>query len=132
MKTNEIEINKRIEVLIQNLGLNINSFSKKIGIQNNVTIGNIIKGRQSPGYTTIMMILKTFPNLNTDWLIKGEGNMFNDNATEESVSMVHEKEIQYKTESLSITLAGNYLDVLMQKITSIDEKLSIISKNTNK
>ena len=33
----------RIKIIIEELGLNVTSFSKKIGLSNNVTIGRIIK-----------------------------------------------------------------------------------------
>lgn len=42
-------------------------------------IFNIIKGRRSkPSYDLIHNILKTYDKLNADWLIKGEGSMWND------------------------------------------------------
>ena len=56
--------------------MNQNSFSKKIGMDNNVTIGNIVKGRKNkPSYDVIEKIILTFDSINSDWLITGKGEM---------------------------------------------------------
>ena len=69
-------INFRISQIITYFGMNQNSFSKKIGMDNNVTIGNIVKGRKNkPSYDVIEKIILTFDSINSDWLITGKGEM---------------------------------------------------------
>lgn len=70
-------ISERIELLINRLGMNKNSFSKAIGITNNVTIGNIVKHGQNPSLDVIQKILHKYSNVNADWLIIGNGEMLN-------------------------------------------------------
>jgi transcriptional regulator with XRE-family HTH domain len=71
------EIGQRISLLIKELGLNKNSFSKKIGLKNNSTITNIINNpKRSPSYDVIFRILSTYNQLNVRWLIAGQGQMF--------------------------------------------------------
>jgi transcriptional regulator with XRE-family HTH domain len=71
------EIGERISLLIKELGLNKNSFSKQIGLKNNSTITNIINNpRRSPSYQVIFKILTEYPQLNVRWLIAGQGQMF--------------------------------------------------------
>ena len=56
--------------------MNNNSFSKAIGLSNNVTIGNIVGGRMSkPGYEILNSIALSFDSINTDWLLTGRGEM---------------------------------------------------------
>lgn len=59
-------------------GLNKNSFSKAIGISNNVTITRIINEKRSPSKSTCEKIVAAFPKYNLTWLLTGEGNMLTD------------------------------------------------------
>ena len=71
-------VNDRINRLITVLEMNPTSFSDSVGV--NVTvIFNIIKGRRSkPSFDLLVKILHTYPNLNAEWLIRGEGAMWNE------------------------------------------------------
>ena len=71
-------INDRINRLITVMEMNPTSFAESVGV--NVTvIFNIIKGRRSkPSYELILKILQQYKKLNSDWLIKGQGAMWND------------------------------------------------------
>ena len=71
-------INDRVHKLIRVLDMNPTSFSESLEVSVTV-IFNIIKGRRSkPSYDLILNILQTYDKLNSDWLIKGEGSMWND------------------------------------------------------
>jgi transcriptional regulator with XRE-family HTH domain len=71
------EIGGRIDLLIKELGLNKNSFSREIGLRNNSTITNIINNpKRSPSYDVIFRILTRYNQLNVRWLIAGQGQMF--------------------------------------------------------
>ena len=73
---NQDNFNERLEMLIEALGHNKNSFSKEIGLDNNVVIGRLVKeiGRK-PSFEILARILKTFPEVNPSWLILGQGEM---------------------------------------------------------
>ncbi len=69
-------INDRIVYLIKTLGISTNRFSENIGVST-VTVHNIIKARRSkPGFEVIQKILNTYPDLSTDWLLLGSGEMW--------------------------------------------------------
>lgn len=70
--------------------MNPTSFSESLEVSVTV-IFNIIKGRRSkPSYDLILNILKTYDKLNADWLIKGEGSMWNDDiVTSKSFAPTH-------------------------------------------
>jgi hypothetical protein len=69
-------INLRIAKIIEHYGLNKNSFSKRIGIDNNVTIGNIVGGRlNKPSFEVLEKIMLLFDSINAEWLITGKGEM---------------------------------------------------------
>lgn len=70
-------IGRRIALLIKELRLNKNSFSKEIGLKNNSTITNIINNPdRSPSYDVILRIVSRWDQLNIRWLIAGQGEMF--------------------------------------------------------
>lgn len=73
-----MDTNKRLKLLISNLNLNITSFSKEIGIKNNVTIMRIVREGNSPSYKIIYMIKSRYPNLNLNWLLFDQGPMWLD------------------------------------------------------
>lgn len=69
---------ERVELIIEKEGLNKNSFSKAIGISNNVTITRIINEHRTPSRATCEKIVSAFPTYNLEWLLTGEGEMLTD------------------------------------------------------
>lgn len=58
--------------------MNPTSFAESLGVSVTV-IFNIIKGRRSkPSYELIAKMLRTYDKVNAEWLIKGDGPMWND------------------------------------------------------
>lgn len=68
-------VSNRFEALIKALGYNKNSFAKALNT-NNVTIGRIINENRKPSYETLELVLQHFGNINANWLLTGEGEMF--------------------------------------------------------
>lgn len=68
-------VDKRIKRLIDHFELNVSSFSKSIGLTGNVTIHKIVKGESSPSFATLSKIKETYPEVNIDWILSGEGDM---------------------------------------------------------
>lgn len=71
-------IAQRIEKLIDELGMNKNSFSRAIGLDHNTTIGQIIKKGSNPSWDVFERIIATYPNISLEWITQGEGPMFVD------------------------------------------------------
>ncbi len=83
-------INDRIHRLIAIMGMHPTSFSESIGV--NVTvIFNIVKGRRSkPSFDLLLKILQKYDKVNSSWLIRGEGAMWNDEVvTSRSIVPTH-------------------------------------------
>ena len=93
-------IGTRLLALIIRLDENQNSFSKKIGLTNNVTIGRIIKENRKPSGEVLAKIVQTYGSVNTNWLLVGKGPMFIDHLEHEGVN----KEI--KTNSIEERVAA--------------------------
>lgn len=67
-------VGKRLKLLRETLGLTQEEFGEKIG-RTKGAISAYEKGERKPDKTTLMLIEKVF-NVNPDWLLKGEGDMF--------------------------------------------------------
>ncbi|MGM9509511.1 hypothetical protein ACS5NO_17370 [Larkinella sp. GY13] len=75
----EQTIGDRFSKLIEALRTNKSAFAKSIG-KSHTMVGTIIEGKNKPGFDVIEAIVTAYPNVNTDWLIKGEGEMLKQSA----------------------------------------------------
>lgn len=71
----EQTVKERLIKFIKNRGLSQKQFEKQIGLSNGY-VGNISKGL---GASKLAEISRQFPELNTEWLLTGEGQMLNEN-----------------------------------------------------
>lgn len=69
----ENELKNRIQIIMDSEQLNPGAFAKKIQV-NPSAMSHILNGRNKPSMEIITKILKTFPQINSEWLILGEGN----------------------------------------------------------
>lgn len=70
-------IGERFRLIIETEKTNTNSFSKRLGVSNTAII-KIVKGESKPGFDIIEAVLVEFPNISSDWLIHGKGQMANE------------------------------------------------------
>lgn len=70
---------ERIMQIMQSLNMNQQDFAKEIGISAG-SLSSILKGRNNPTLNHVEAIIKRFPNISLDWLVKGEGDMYVNNA----------------------------------------------------
>lgn len=65
-------VKDRIIAFIQNKGLSVREFEQRTGLSN----GAVSKMGNSPRLIIVEKIMSAFPELNRDWLVSGEGEMF--------------------------------------------------------
>lgn len=83
---------ERVEYIIEKEGLNKNSFSKAIGITNNVTITRIINEHRIPSQNTCEKIINAFPKYSLSWLVNGEGDIFSNEASLPTTRIIDNEE----------------------------------------
>ncbi len=71
---------ERIEAVIEYLKLNKASFSREIGLSNNVTISRIIREKRNVSNKVLRLIVARFPVISYDWLLTGTGKMLTSDA----------------------------------------------------
>ena len=64
----------RIKKWIKNKGLKASSFADLIGV-NRATVSHILSGRNKPSVNFIDKMVRSFPDLNANWLVVGDGFM---------------------------------------------------------
>lgn len=65
---------QRVIELISSLNLSKNAFASQIGMEQ-TTVNNQLIGKRSISIDLILNILRSFPEVNAEWLMRGDGNM---------------------------------------------------------
>ena len=99
-------LSERLSQIVAHYGINLTEFSKKLGLNNSVTISKIINQNRKPSSKTIGRIIKAYPEINYDWLINGNGEMLKttqtnysdpDDLTATAKQVIDYLQISYKT-----------------------------------
>ncbi|RIV27224.1 XRE family transcriptional regulator [Fibrisoma montanum] len=69
-------IHNRLQELIDALDVSVLEFARQLGERRGEKVYHILHGRLKPRYDTIEKILLAYPQVNADWLLRGEGLMF--------------------------------------------------------
>lgn len=83
----------RIKSLLAVKNLSSSQFANEIGVQRS-GISHILSGRNKPSLDFVLKILDHYPDININWLLKGEGEMFQ---TIQSDSLFSEEAINEKS-----------------------------------
>lgn len=109
-------INKRVEQLIAKVAMSKASFSKATGIST-VILSHISSGRNKVSLTAVEQIIMAYPNVSTEWLLLGKGQMFKDGIEDESTTLLYHQiaslheELERSSKSLTLKL-GKIKDTL--------------------
>lgn len=68
-------INERIGLLLKDKDLTANEFASKLSVRSS-NISHIITGRNKPSFDFLEKLAAAFPEVNTSWLLKGQGAMY--------------------------------------------------------
>jgi transcriptional regulator with XRE-family HTH domain len=74
----------RLQQLLDKEGLTPVRFSEIVGVQRS-SVSHILSGRNNPGLEFIQKILTAFPHVSSDWLILGNGDMYQSGLTSSSI-----------------------------------------------
>lgn len=70
------QISKRLEKILSHYNLSAGQFAEKIGIQKS-SVSHLMSGRNKPSYQFLSKLATTYPDINLNWFITGEGAIFN-------------------------------------------------------
>lgn len=66
---------KKIELILQAQNLTSSQFADRIGVPRSV-MSHVLAGRNNPSLDFVTKILRTFPEIRPQWLMFGEGKMY--------------------------------------------------------
>ena len=106
-----MELNNRIQKIIQYSMLTASEFADEIGVQRS-NISHIISGRNKPSLDFIIKIKDRFPEIQWEWIIEGKGEMIKSissiNSLQESKINFNEREKNSNTDLFSIINSPSY------------------------
>ena len=121
-------LEKRLIVLIQQLGLNNAQFADAINVQRS-SISHILSGRNKPSFDFLRKIFIKYPEINADWLIMGRGNIF-ENTTTLKDDLIVDKNRPVLNDSKQLFTEGqeNVTDVTKKSLKSPENPSEDIEK----
>lgn len=106
-------IGERIKQIIDYKSLNQVEFSDLTGIPKS-SLSEILSGKRCPSLDAIIDISNCFKEINTEWLLKGEGSMIK--------NMLKEESPVYQSKSLGA------LESLVERVETLEQQMSEVKK----
>lgn len=101
-------IKDRILIYIHHLGVGQNKFERSCGI----SCGTISSIKEAPNASTLLKILEKYPELSTEWLMRGEGEMLKNNRKDADFSTRNENPYGVDLENYEVRpMADGYMIV---------------------
>lgn len=121
-----MEINDRINQIIEHEHLSVAAFARKIGIGDQTVRSVCVLRRNKPGFEFLSNLIQTFEWLDPKWLLTGEGSMVRKNcdATEPRSGNSLIELIEYLREK------DRRIEQLIEKNTELKLKWEIYSGRT--
>jgi len=116
-------IENRLQQLIDALDISVLEFARHLGEHRGEKIYHILHGKVKPRYETLEKILQAFPQLNGDWLLRGEGLMFKSVRPSPSAAITTEERLR-NVEFL--------LFQLNERMTLLQQTLDDLRRESNK
>lgn len=89
----------RILTIIKYFNISPSDFAEAIGVQRS-SISHLISGRNKPSLEFIQKILSRYPEINTEWLLNGSGEMLKNGKIPESGTLPFENPSVLEKEEL--------------------------------
>lgn len=114
---------ERIKDLISFLGLSTRAFALKCGIRQN-TLSNQLNGVRELSLQTVVAILTTFDDVSSDWLIKGEGEMFKQDLSSKESERINKLVDTITTLQDTINDKNKGVNSLSDRIKQLENRLN--------
>ena len=117
-------VGTRINDVMGHFGLSAYQLAKNLGYEGPQKLYKLVQNKSKPGYETLMDILEHYPQLSSEWLMRGEGSMLHSDAPTERPAVAPAKEAIVKSPAPAPTCTG-----MLQAVTvneQGEEQTSII------
>lgn len=123
-------VNDRLEAVMKSLGLNQNSLANKLGLSKTVVFNIIAESgrRNAPSHGFYQKLKSSFDNINLNWLITGQGEMFSEDvqvsSKEDVQPILQEPPIEYKKPQSAETDLYAILGDIRSELKNISNRVS--------
>lgn len=120
---------ERLSLFMKTKGLNDNQLTVKANLSNGL-IGKVINGKSALSAVNIAKILQAFPDLSSDWLLIGRGNMLIESGPTPRESTRHEKFDEIETRPrIPFDAAAGSLSIVTESVTESEcERFPVIPR----
>jgi hypothetical protein len=121
----EKTINDRIGELITALKKNHKTFAESIG-KSPTVIYNTVNGRNKPSFDVLESICEVYPQVNTTWLLKGEGEMMVTESKQIDVAPDAYLQAHIRRLEQSFSNLANQLEVKDKQIEGLQRTVDVL------
>jgi transcriptional regulator with XRE-family HTH domain len=114
----------RIKLILKVHNITASRFADEIGVQRS-SISHIVSGRNLPSLDLIQKILKRFPDINSEWLLNGNGSMMRN--SEPDLFNIEEKVAEKPMEENNIE--EEISEDIIEQEAEINEKQIVVENN---
>lgn len=119
-----MDILQRLKETIKYSGLSVRAFSMKCGVSQ-PTLDKQIKGLRSISIETVMSVLYAFPEISSEWIMRGEGEMIKQEVTSKEMERINK--LNNVVESLQ-----DVIDSRNATIGSLNERIKQLENQIGK
>ncbi len=120
-----MSLNHRIKLLIKSKNISQSELARKLDVTRG-SVNQWLSGKQIPGHKPLMKMFELFPDINSDWLLLGRGEMSIENKFSGSDNSFLKKQLMDQAEKM-----GLYKKLLEEKDARIKLLENIISLTAN-
>lgn len=115
-------MNSRIKSLIAHLGVSERAFALSCGMRQN-TFNNQLNGIRELSLSTVMAILQNYPSVSSDWLLRGEGEMFKTESVDSNADRVMKLVDTITTLQEALNAKSETISTLSERIKQLESQL---------
>jgi hypothetical protein len=122
-----MDIADRLQQLLGVLKLNPNQFAKELGYERPEKIYGILNKKFKPSFDTLMDIVTHYPQVNANWLLRGESSMFtaDEKSNSEATSLEAQKikwlELQLAEKDKQLTDKERMMAILEKQVALLEK-----------
>lgn len=119
-----MSISLRLKAVLDYSGLSLRAFSIKCGISQ-PTLDKQIKGLRGVSIETITSVLNTYPDISSEWLIRGTGNMLTADNEDANIDRVMKLVDTITTLQESLNAKTETIATLNERIKQLENQLKL-------
>ena len=115
------EFRERLEKIMDHYGVTRYRMAIEIG-STGANLGHLASGKFNPSFEFLQKVLARYPEINANWMINGEGAMFNDPEIQPQSHKVPDPDV-LESKNAVIAAQTKTIEMLEQKVRELSKSL---------